>query len=228
MAAGYNALTGVIGKLGKRRPPYASGVTKPRAEVLVSVNGSPEPVESVAAQLREAGIAVDVGRYEQRSAELPELIMLMILLKAAGIVGDEAIRQLVRDVIEAWKDARRSYTTQGSIEVPTHPPTEYNLERDVPDDALDLIEADMQIAEPGDSRYWHRTERQWIGLKELHRLDWEVEVVDDSVTANHQHLYGPVNAEIRKNADGVAFAVFRAAGHSGQSATSVDEQVSIR
>jgi hypothetical protein len=191
-------------------------VSKPRAEVLVSVNASPEFVESVVARLRDADIDCEVGRYEQRSAELPDFITLLILLKAVGIVGDEVIRQVVRDAIEAWKGAGRSHAVQGSIEVPTDPPTEYNLGLDVPDEALDVIEEDMRTAEPGDSRYWHRTEHEWVGFKELHRLDWEVEVADAGrLTARHLHLGGMVEAEITRDLEGHEYAQCPRCGAKG-------------
>jgi hypothetical protein len=100
------------------------------------------------------GRTVELFWYEQRALDLGELISVMILLKAAEIVTDELLREGVRTGVAAIREARGRHRTQGMIRLPGEDPVEYWLGENVPDEALDGIEADSANAEPGSSRYW--------------------------------------------------------------------------
>jgi hypothetical protein len=126
-------------------------------DVTVTVAVTPNTPDELRRVLVETmaapGRTVNLARFEQRSLEYGDVITLMIVW-VVSVATDELVREAVRSSVAAFRKARTQATTQGMFELPTSPPIEYWCGDNVPDEALDAIEADATTATPGASRYW--------------------------------------------------------------------------
>jgi hypothetical protein len=80
--------------------------------VYTSRNAPAELRLRITSSLERPGRTVELGWYEMRSAELP-IIVTLVLVWVVEKIGDELLREYVRQSVAAYREARKTHPVQG-------------------------------------------------------------------------------------------------------------------